>query len=88
MNLDELRRKEFPWTSSGTVSYLNHAGTGPLPIQRSTRVVARHSRSKSCCAHVGVADRSTNAMMASVRTSRECCTRRAGCRDAPAAEGK
>ena len=64
------------------------AGTGPLPIQRSTRVVARHSRSKSCCAHVGVADRSTNAMMASVRTSRECCTRRAGCRDAPAAEGK
>ena len=29
-NLDELRLREFPWTNTG-VSYLNHAGTGPLP---------------------------------------------------------
>ena len=31
-DLNELRRTEFPWTSSG-VSYLNHASTGPLPAR-------------------------------------------------------
>jgi cysteine desulfurase / selenocysteine lyase len=31
IDIDELRRIEFPWTSTGKVSYLNHAGTGPLP---------------------------------------------------------
>jgi cysteine desulfurase/selenocysteine lyase len=31
IDLDELRRTEFPWTTSGDVCYLNHAGTGPLP---------------------------------------------------------
>jgi selenocysteine lyase/cysteine desulfurase len=29
--LEQLRREEFPWTSTGEVTYLNHAGTGPLP---------------------------------------------------------
>jgi selenocysteine lyase/cysteine desulfurase len=33
IDLDELRRTEFPWTTSGLVSYLNHAGTGPLPAR-------------------------------------------------------
>ena len=29
-DIDAIRRNEFPWTA-GAVSYLNHAGTGPLP---------------------------------------------------------
>lgn len=33
IDLAELRRTEFPWTSSGDVSYLNHASTGPLPAR-------------------------------------------------------
>ena len=33
MNLDDHRRQEFPWTTSGDVAYLNHAGTGPLPAR-------------------------------------------------------
>jgi len=33
IDLAELRRTEFPWTSSGEVAYLNHAGTGPLPAR-------------------------------------------------------
>jgi selenocysteine lyase/cysteine desulfurase len=33
IELSELRRAEFPWTTSGEVSYLNHAGTGPLPAR-------------------------------------------------------
>jgi cysteine desulfurase/selenocysteine lyase len=33
IDLDDLRRTEFPWTVSGEVSYLNHAGTGPLPAR-------------------------------------------------------
>jgi selenocysteine lyase/cysteine desulfurase len=32
-DLEALRRTEFPWTQSGDVSYLNHAGTGPLPTR-------------------------------------------------------
>jgi cysteine desulfurase / selenocysteine lyase len=32
IELDELRTTEFPWTATG-VSYLNHAGTGPLPAR-------------------------------------------------------
>jgi len=32
IDLNELRRTEFPWTSSG-VLYLNHASTGPLPAR-------------------------------------------------------
>ena len=31
IDLEQLRRDEFPWTARGEVSYLNHAGTGPLP---------------------------------------------------------
>jgi cysteine desulfurase/selenocysteine lyase len=31
MNMDEIRRQEFPWASAGDNVYLNHAGTGPLP---------------------------------------------------------
>jgi cysteine desulfurase / selenocysteine lyase len=33
VNLNDLRRTEFPWTTRGEVSYLNHAGTGPLPAR-------------------------------------------------------
>lgn len=33
MDLNELRRTEFPWTGTGNVAYLNHAGTGPLPAR-------------------------------------------------------
>ena len=32
-DLEQLRREEFPWTRTGEVSYLNHAGTGPLPAR-------------------------------------------------------
>jgi cysteine desulfurase/selenocysteine lyase len=32
-DINELRCTEFPWTISGNVSYLNHAGTGPLPAR-------------------------------------------------------
>jgi selenocysteine lyase/cysteine desulfurase len=40
MNIDELRRSEFPWTVDGCgVIYLNHASTGPLP-QRTLRALA------------------------------------------------
>lgn len=38
IDLAELRRAEFPWTTSGEVAYLNHAGTGPLPA-RTVRVL-------------------------------------------------
>ncbi len=32
MNIDEIRRTEFPWTvDGGGVIYLNHASTGPMP---------------------------------------------------------
>ena len=33
IDLDDLRRTEFPWTAPGDVAYLNHAGTGPLPAR-------------------------------------------------------
>jgi cysteine desulfurase/selenocysteine lyase len=33
IDLDDLRRTEFPWTATGDVAYLNHAGTGPLPAR-------------------------------------------------------
>ena len=39
MDLAELRRTEFPWTTDGNVAYLNHAGTGPLP-SRTVRALA------------------------------------------------
>lgn len=32
-DLAALRRTEFPWTQTGDVTYLNHAGTGPLPAR-------------------------------------------------------
>lgn len=32
-DVDALRRHEFPWTERGDVTYLNHAGTGPLPAR-------------------------------------------------------
>jgi selenocysteine lyase/cysteine desulfurase len=32
-DLEEIRRTEFPWTATGDVVYLNHAGTGPLPAR-------------------------------------------------------
>ena len=32
-DLEEIRRTEFPWTVTGEVAYLNHAGTGPLPTR-------------------------------------------------------
>ena len=32
-DIDTIRRTEFPWTARGEVSYLNHAGTGPLPAR-------------------------------------------------------
>ncbi|HEX6315678.1 MAG TPA: hypothetical protein VFZ73_12500, partial [Gemmatimonadaceae bacterium] len=33
IDIDDLRRSEFPFTQSGRISYLNHAGTGPLPAR-------------------------------------------------------
>ena len=40
MNLETIRREEFPWTVDGRgVVYLNHASTGPLP-QRAVRALA------------------------------------------------
>jgi len=32
-DIENLRRTEFPWTERAEVSYLNHAGTGPLPAR-------------------------------------------------------
>lgn len=43
MNLDALRRSEFPWTASGDATYLNHASTGPLP-QRTVDVIGEWAR--------------------------------------------
>ena len=31
MSIPVLRAREFPWTATGEVAYLNHASTGPLP---------------------------------------------------------
>ena len=45
-DLNELRRTEFPWTTSGEVSYLNHAGTGPLPT-RTRNVLATWDQMRS-----------------------------------------
>jgi selenocysteine lyase/cysteine desulfurase len=42
-DLAELRRNEFPWTASGEVAYLNHAGTGPLPA-RTVRALGEWDR--------------------------------------------
>jgi selenocysteine lyase/cysteine desulfurase len=42
IDIEELRRIEFPWTSEG-VSYLNHASTGPLP-ERTVSVLAEWNR--------------------------------------------
>lgn len=33
IGIEQLRRIEFPWTNTGNVAYLNHAGTGPLPAR-------------------------------------------------------
>ena len=38
IDLDNLRRTEFPWTATENVAYLNHAGTGPLP-ERTVRAL-------------------------------------------------
>src|SRR5688500_15117427 len=38
-DIEALRAKEFPWTLDGRVTYLNHAGTGPLP-QRAITAMA------------------------------------------------
>ena len=47
MNLDEIRRTEFPWTVDGRgVIYLNHASTGPLP-QRTLRALAEANLRRS-----------------------------------------
>jgi selenocysteine lyase/cysteine desulfurase len=47
MNLDEIRRTEFPWTLDGRgVIYLNHASTGPLP-QRALRALAEANKRRS-----------------------------------------
>lgn len=43
IDLDKLRRTEFPWTATGDVAYLNHAGTGPLP-ERTVRVLNEWDR--------------------------------------------
>jgi selenocysteine lyase/cysteine desulfurase len=43
IDVNELRRTEFPWTASGAVSYLNHAGTGPLP-ERTVRALHEWDR--------------------------------------------
>jgi selenocysteine lyase/cysteine desulfurase len=41
-----LRAGEFPWTLRGDVSFLNHAGTGPLPA-RTLRALADFDRLRS-----------------------------------------
>ncbi|MGH7714126.1 MAG: aminotransferase class V-fold PLP-dependent enzyme [Gemmatimonadaceae bacterium] len=47
MNLDEIRRTEFPWTIDGRgVTYLNHASTGPLP-QRTLRALAHANQRRA-----------------------------------------
>jgi selenocysteine lyase/cysteine desulfurase len=47
MNLDEIRRTEFPWTVDGRgVIYLNHASTGPLP-QRALRALAAANKRRA-----------------------------------------
>lgn len=43
IDLNELRRTEFPWTTRGDVAYLNHAGTGPLP-ERTVRALHEWDR--------------------------------------------
>ena len=43
IDLTELRRAEFPWTGTGDVTYLNHAGTGPLP-ERTVRALHEWDR--------------------------------------------
>lgn len=43
IDLDTLRRAEFPWTATGDVTYLNHAGTGPMP-ERTVRTLHEWDR--------------------------------------------
>ena len=44
--MPRLRAGEFPWTLRGDVSYLNHAGTGPLPA-RTLRALGDFDRLRS-----------------------------------------
>lgn len=46
IDLAELRRTEFPWTRTGEIAYLNHAGTGPLPA-RTVAALATWDRMRS-----------------------------------------
>ena len=43
LDLDALRKEEFPWAHSGETIYLNNASTGPLP-QRTVSVLDEWTR--------------------------------------------
>ena len=46
LDVDRLRREEFPWAAAGEAIYLNAAGTGPLP-ERTLRAQAEFSRKRA-----------------------------------------
>jgi cysteine desulfurase/selenocysteine lyase len=45
IDIETVRATEFPWTARADVTYLNHAGTGPLP-QRTADVLAEWGRKR------------------------------------------
>src|SRR6266705_2892692 len=45
-DMPAVRAGEFPWTLRGDISFLNHAGTGPLPA-RTLRALADFDRLRS-----------------------------------------
>src|SRR5262245_32527234 len=72
IDLDELRRTEFPWTHSGEISYLNHAGTGPLP-SRTRAALAKWDEMRSEPWRVSWTDE-----RATIVRARELCARMIG----------
>lgn len=71
-DLAALRHEEFPWTDDGTVAYLNHASTGPLP-SRTVRALGEWDRLRSEPWRVSGAEQ-----FAVLARSRESCARMIG----------
>lgn len=71
-DLDELRGEEFPWTRGGSIAYLNHASTGPLPA-RTVRTLGEWDRLRAEPWRVSGADQ-----FGVLARSREACARMIG----------
>ena len=71
-DLEALRAREFPWAARGESIYLNHAGTGPVPIR------AREART----AFEAIRDEpfriTTEQQFAALQRAREMCARLIG----------